>query len=135
MAKNRRKVGPTVQERLGGMAAELRHIIYGEQGCPEWGTKFVQIEKDGMAVGLELARLLMEQSLSEQADQMPEEDLDCGNETGRHGSGGSRDVCRHRRVGRTGGLFESSPPGFFSLSERRWASESMRRSHRICRRS
>ena len=83
MAKNRRKVDPTVQERLGGMAAELRHIIYGEQGCPEWGTKFVQIEKDGMAVGLELARLLMEQSLSEQADQMPEEDLDCGNETAR----------------------------------------------------
>ena len=60
MAKNRRKVDPTVQERLGGMAAELRHIIYGEQGCPEWGTKFVQIEKDGMAVGLELARLLMD---------------------------------------------------------------------------
>ena len=81
MAKNRRKVDPTVQERLEEMAAELRHIIYGEPGCPEWGTKFVQIEENGMAVGLELARLLMEQSLSEQADQMPEEDLDCGDET------------------------------------------------------
>ena len=83
MAKNRRKVDPTVQERLGGMAAELRHIIYGEQGCPEWGTKFVQIEEDGMAVGLELARLLMEQSVSEQAGQMPEEGLDCEEETAR----------------------------------------------------
>ncbi len=85
MAKNRRKVDPTVQERLGKMAAELRHIIYGEQGCPEWGTKFVQIEEDGMAVGLELARLLMEQSVSEQAGQMPQEDLHCGDETARAG--------------------------------------------------
>ena len=81
MGKSRRKLDPQVQERLGEVAAELREIIYGEQGAPEWGTKFVQIEKDGMAVGLELARLLMEQSLGEQAGQMPEEDLACGDET------------------------------------------------------
>ena len=83
MGKSRRKLDPQVQQRLGEVAAELRHVIYGEQGCPEWGTKFVQIEEDGMAVGLELARLLMEQSVSEQAGQMPEEDLDCGDETAR----------------------------------------------------
>ena len=83
MAKNRRKIDPAVQERLGEMAAELRHIIYEEQGCPEWGTKFVQIEEDGMAVGFELARLLMEQSVGEQAAHMPEENLDCGEETAR----------------------------------------------------
>lgn len=81
MGKSRRKLDPQVQERLGEVAAELRHIIYGQQGCPEWGTKFVQIEEDGMTIGLELARLLMEQSVSEQAGQMPEEDLDCGDET------------------------------------------------------
>ncbi len=81
MGKSRGKLDPQVQERLGEIAVELRHIIYGEQGCPEWGTKFVQIEKDGMAVGLELARLLMEQSLSEQAGEMPEEVLACGDET------------------------------------------------------
>ena len=81
MGKSRRKLDSQVQQRLGEVAAELRHIIYGEHGYPEWGTKFVQIEDDGMAVGLELARLLMEQSVSEQAGQMPEDDLDCGDET------------------------------------------------------
>ena len=30
MAKNRRKIDPAVQERLGEVAAELRHIIYAE---------------------------------------------------------------------------------------------------------
>ncbi len=45
------------------------------------GTKFAQIEDEGMAVGRELARLLMEQSVGEQATHMPEEDLDCGDET------------------------------------------------------
>jgi hypothetical protein len=72
--KTRRpKVDPQVQERLRGMATELRHLIYGEKGCPEWGTLFREIEQDGMSVGLELARLLMEQSTSEQVEQMPDE--------------------------------------------------------------
>ena len=83
MAKMRRNVDPVVQQRLAEVAAELRQLIYGEQGCPEWGTKFTQIEDEGMAVGLELARLLMEQSVSEQAGQMPEEGLDCEEETAR----------------------------------------------------
>ena len=69
----RPKVDPRVQERLRGMAAELRHMIYGEKGCPEWGTLFREIEADGMSVGLELARLLMEQSTSGQVEQMPDE--------------------------------------------------------------
>ncbi len=81
MAKNRRKIDAVVQERLGEMAAELRQMIYGEQGFPEWGTKFAQIEDEGMAVGLELTRVLMEQSVSEQATHMPQEDLDCPEET------------------------------------------------------
>lgn len=69
----RRKVDPQVQERLRTMAGELRQLMYGEAGCPEWGTLFREIEDDGMSVGLELARLLMEQSTADQADQMPEE--------------------------------------------------------------
>ena len=40
--------------------------------------KFAQIEDEGMAVGLELARLLMEQSVGEQAAHLPEKDLACG---------------------------------------------------------
>ena len=67
----RPKVEPRVQERLRGMAAELRHMIYGEKGCPEWGTLFRDIERDGMSVGLELARLLMEQTTSVQVDHLP----------------------------------------------------------------
>ena len=81
MAKNGRKIDVVIQERLGEMAAELRQMIYGEQGFPEWGTKFAQIEDEGMAVGLELARVLMEQSVSEQATHMPQEHLDCPEET------------------------------------------------------
>lgn len=69
----RRKVDPQVQERLREVAGELRQLMYGEKGCPEWGTLFREIEDDGMSVGLELARLLMEQSTADQAGQMPEE--------------------------------------------------------------
>jgi len=69
----RSKIDPGVQQRLRGIAAELRQMIYGEKGCPEWGTLFREIEQDGMAVGLELARLLMEQSTGEQARHMPRE--------------------------------------------------------------
>lgn len=50
----------------------MRQLMYGEKGCPEWGTLFREIENDGMSVGLELARLLMEQSTAEQAGRMPE---------------------------------------------------------------
>ena len=72
MAKVRRNIDSTVQERLREMARELRQVLYGQEGCPEWGTTFAKIESDGMSVGLELARLLMEQSVSEQAQRMPE---------------------------------------------------------------
>lgn len=92
MAKNRRKIDAAVQERLGEMAADLRQMIYGEQGFPEWGTKFAQIEDEGMAVGLELARLLMEQSVGEQATHMPEEDLDCPEETAQPAGTGRADL-------------------------------------------
>lgn len=70
-----RKIDPEVQERLRDIAGELRQLMYGEKGCPEWGTLFQQIEDDGMSVGLELARLLMEQSTSQQAGHMPDDAL------------------------------------------------------------
>jgi hypothetical protein len=69
----RRKVDPQVQQRLREMAGELRQLMYGQKGCPEWGTLFREIENDGMSVGLELARLLMEQSTARQATDMPPE--------------------------------------------------------------
>jgi hypothetical protein len=71
MAYAKKKIDPEVQAWLREVAAQGRRFLYGEAGCPEWGTKFSEIEKDGMTVGLELARLLMEQSVDEQAEQMP----------------------------------------------------------------
>ena len=75
MAQMQAKIDPTVQKRLAEVAEELRGLIYGEAGCPEWGTKFAQIESEGMSIGRELSRLLMEQSVQQQAEQMPEEAL------------------------------------------------------------
>jgi hypothetical protein len=71
MAFVKKSMGPNVQARLREIAAEMRGLLYGENGCPEWGTKFTEIETDGMSVGLELARLVMEQSVDEQSHQMP----------------------------------------------------------------
>jgi hypothetical protein len=63
------------------MASEVRHLLYGEAGYPEWGTKFSEIERDGMTVGLELGRLLMEQSVARQAENMPPEALEVPGDT------------------------------------------------------
>jgi hypothetical protein len=71
MAFSKKKLDPKVQEWLEKVAAEGRALLYGEAACPAWGTKFSEIESDGMSVGLELARQLMEQGISEQAEQMP----------------------------------------------------------------
>lgn len=71
MAFQKRKINPETQARLRKVAAEMRGLLYGPDGYPEWGTQFAAIEQDGMAVGLELARLLMEQSVDEQAQHMP----------------------------------------------------------------
>lgn len=71
MAFTRRAIDPAVQARLREMAAEMRQVLYGEAAFPEWGTRFREIEKDGMNVGLELARLVIEQSVGEQARHMP----------------------------------------------------------------
>lgn len=59
---------PEVASKLADVARELRQQIYGEPACPEWGTRFTQIEDQGMLVGLELARLFMQQSVQHQAD-------------------------------------------------------------------
>ena len=75
MATQRKAVAPPVQERLREVAAELRQVLSGEAGYPAWGTRFSEIEADGMAVGLELARLLMQQSTQEQAAHMPDDAL------------------------------------------------------------
>jgi hypothetical protein len=76
MALQRNKVGPRLQERLAAVAVELRQLMYGGEGVPEWGTSFAALEADGMAIGLELARLAIEQSAASQAEQVPAEALE-----------------------------------------------------------
>lgn len=73
MALKRNQLSPRVKERLAAMAAEMREILYGEAGHPEWGTSFAEFEADGMAVGLEFARLTVEQALDSQAKETPPE--------------------------------------------------------------
>lgn len=71
MAFQRQGISAEMQAKLGEMAEELRGELYGEAGCPEWGTKFREIERTGLSIGLELARLVMEQTVATQAQAMP----------------------------------------------------------------
>ena len=54
---------PKVAERLEEMAAQLRTLLYADQGCPECGTQFSQVEDECCAVGEELSRLIMAQGI------------------------------------------------------------------------
>ena len=68
-------IEPEVQAWLRVAAAQVRENLYGPEGCPEWGTKFREIEASGMSIGWELARLVMEQSVSVQSERVPESAL------------------------------------------------------------
>ena len=81
MAQSNQKIDPAVQTRLAEVAEELRGLLYGEAACPEWGTKFAEIEADDMAIDRELSRLLMQQSVESQAEQMPDEALQFPDDT------------------------------------------------------
>lgn len=83
--KRTNDVSPEAAARLAEMAREMRELVYGEQAYPEWGTKFTEIESEGMNVGLELARMFMEQSVSEQAEHVPEDALECEGEVAERG--------------------------------------------------
>jgi len=77
MTRTQNNVSPKVAERLAEMAREMRDVVYGEAGFPEWGTKFTEIESQGMN-----ARLFMEQAVDQQAQSAaPPECLESGGET------------------------------------------------------
>lgn len=82
MTRTQHNVPSKVAERLAELASDLRELVYGEAGCPKWGTAFHDIETQGMEIGLEMARLFMEQTVGEQArDGVPAEFLQCDGET------------------------------------------------------
>lgn len=66
------KLTPEVRQKLLGMATEARRLVYGEKGCPEWGTKFAEIEADAMELGHEFSRLLMAGVNAQQAAEVPD---------------------------------------------------------------
>ncbi len=43
-ARNSNTVPPEIASKLADVARELRAHIYGQQACPEWGTRVTQIE-------------------------------------------------------------------------------------------
>jgi len=61
-----------MRQRLAEVAQEARRLVYGDKGCPEWGTSFAEIESDAREVGHEFIRLLMEQTTDGQAGEMPQ---------------------------------------------------------------
>jgi hypothetical protein len=71
----RTKLTPQVRQRLAEMVAEARSLVYGEAGCPVWGTLFAEIEDDAREVGHEFIRLLMQQAADGQAENLPPEAL------------------------------------------------------------
>ncbi len=62
MAFQRAGIDEGMQSRSREMAKQVRLALSGPDSCPEWGTRFREIEQQGMSVGLVLARLVMEQS-------------------------------------------------------------------------
>ena len=82
MAWNDQKFSPEVAQRLKVVAQEVRQMVWDGDGVPEWGTLFSEIEQQGMSIGGELARLIMEQAVEEQARTGPPDNvLDCEGET------------------------------------------------------
>jgi hypothetical protein len=53
--KRTNDVSPEAAGRLAEMAREMRELVYGEPAYPKWGTRFSEIESEGMNLGLELA--------------------------------------------------------------------------------
>jgi hypothetical protein len=69
-------MAPEMAGQLAQVVRDLRAAVYGPDGFPVWGTKFSEIEQQGMQIGLEVARLFMEQSVANQAQAgMPQEAL------------------------------------------------------------
>jgi hypothetical protein len=66
------KLTPPLRQRLADLAQEARGLVYGEAGCPEWGTRFAEIEDDAKEVGHEFIRLVMEQTADAQATRLPD---------------------------------------------------------------
>lgn len=80
MAHRREELSERVKQRIAACQAEIREMLYGEAGCPVWGTHFAEIERTAMSVGEELSRQFMALAATAQTQEMPEEALECAGE-------------------------------------------------------
>lgn len=80
MATNREKVSERVKQRIAACQTEVREILYGEAGCPVWGTRFAEIERIAMSVGEELSRQFMAVAAELQSREIPKGALACNGE-------------------------------------------------------
>lgn len=67
-----------LRERIKSVAAELRFEVFGPEGYPAWGTKFVDIENQTAEVGDAIASEMLSQGLQEQAEGVGHHDGKCG---------------------------------------------------------
>ncbi len=80
MGVQRVELSERVKQLISECEANVREIMYGEAGCPAWGTSFAEIESIGMSVGEELSRRFMALAAEVQGREMPAEALVCEGE-------------------------------------------------------
>jgi hypothetical protein len=70
-------ISPELQQRIRSMVRDVRKELYGEQGCPEWGTKFTEMERQATEIGDAITCELLRQALERQAGAT-DENCPCG---------------------------------------------------------
>jgi hypothetical protein len=80
MGNRRAELSERVKAKVAQVESEIREMLYGEAGCPPWGTKFAEIEKVAMAVGEELSRRVMSAAAGLQQKELSPEVLICEGE-------------------------------------------------------
>ena len=80
MGIQRVELSARVKQLIAECEANVREIMYGEAGCPVWGTSFAEIERIGMSVGEELSRRFMALAAQVQSREMPADALVCEGE-------------------------------------------------------
>lgn len=80
MGTRRVELSEVVKAKVAEVDAAIREILYGEKGCPVWGTKFTEIEALAMSVGEELSRRMMAAAAGNQTAELLPDCLVCDGE-------------------------------------------------------
>lgn len=68
---NNAKIPQHIAEKIAQLAREARVEVFGPDGTPDWGTKFIDIQDQGLEIGNLLAHDFIEQTVAGQAQQTP----------------------------------------------------------------